>query len=167
MRKYILLLSTLLLLLPSCQRFSTWKEYNEEWLIAKRAEIKATSPYEVVEYASGIIVEKIHTGYGAVPKPYYDPDLEISSYVRVNYKGWLADGTLFDTGEEVNLVLSGTVQGWQDVLSTMPQGSLWKIYLPADKGYGAEGSKDAYGNFSVPPYSVMVFEIDLVEVHNF
>lgn len=167
MRKILILLSLVLLSLPSCQRFSTWKEYNEDWLVQKRAELKASSPYEVVELPSGIIIEKIHTGYGAVPKPYTDPDLEISSYVQVSYEGWLADGTQFDTGSEVNFVLGSTVTGWQEVLSTMPQGSIWKIYLPSEKGYGADGSKDAYGNFSVPPYSVTVFEINLVEVYNF
>jgi FKBP-type peptidyl-prolyl cis-trans isomerase len=48
----------------------------------------------------------------------------------------------------------------------MPQGSHWKIYIPSHKAYGKTGSKGLYDNFSVPPYSSLIFDIELVDVVN-
>lgn len=167
--KKILFLSFLLLMLVGCdERFMSWKEYNEEWIIEQRDKLGVdTNVVEVEILPSGILIEKYHTGYGAIPKPSIDPVLGVSSVVKVKYTGWLVDGTRFDYSEKaVAFYLSDVVKGWQEAMSKMPQGSHWKIYIPSEKAYGKTGSKGLYGNFSVPPYSSLIFDIELVDVVN-
>ena len=157
-----------LLLFASCdERFVSWKEYNEEWIIAQKDKLGVdTNVVEVEILPSGILIEKYHTGYGAIPKPSVDPIYGISSVVEVKYRGWLVDGTCFDYSESASFYLYEVIPGWQDVMSKMPQGSYWRVYIPYEKGYGSIGSKGLYGNFNIPPYSTLIFDIDLKEVVN-
>ena len=156
-------------MLVACdERFMSWKEYNEEWIIAQRNKLgEDTNVVEIEVLSSGILIEKYHTGYGAVPKPTIDPVVGVSSIVKVKYTGWLVDGTCFDSSDEASFYLSDVVSGWQEALALMPQGSHWRIYIPHNKAYGKTGSKGAYANFSVPPYSTLIFDIDLIDVKNF
>lgn len=170
MKKMWCFLFAVVLFLPGCEEFSTWKELNEEWIAEKRNTL-GTGDDEIIEkkiLPSGVLVEVYHNGYGAIPKPSVDPDSgKPNSQVVVTYKGWLIDGTEFNDAEKVTLSLSETVQGWQDALGQMRQGSHWKIYIPYRLGYGKDGSKKSgSGNFIVPPYSTLIFEIDLIDVYN-
>ena len=152
MRK-ILFLSIIVLLFTSCdEKFMSWKEYNETWILEQRNKLGADSNVVETEILpSGILIEKYHTGYGAVPKPSVDPVLGVSSGVKVRYTGWLVDGTRFDYNDNASFYLSQVISGWQEAMSKMPQGSHWRIYIPYDKAYGSLGSKGAYNNFSEPP----------------
>ena len=133
----------------SCdERFVSWKEYNEDWIIEQKSKLGVDTN-------------------GAIPKPSVDPVVGFSSLVKVKYTGWLVDGTCFDYSEGSSFYLSDVVSGWREALSLMPQGSHWRIYVPYSKGYGEIGSKGLRGNFSVPPYSTLIFDIDLIEVKNF
>ncbi len=167
--KKILFLFFVVFVFVSCdERFMSWKEYNEEWIVDQRDKLGLdTNVVEIEILPSGVLIEKYHTGYGAIPKPSIDPDLEVSSAVKVKYTGWLVDGTRFDSSELSSFYLSGVIEGWQEALAKMPQGSYWRIYIPHEKAYGEEGSKGAYSNFSVPPYSTLIFDIDLIEVLNY
>ena len=167
--KKIFFFFLLLFTMYSCdERFVSWKDYNEEWLIAQRANLgKDTNVVEVEILSSGVLIEKYHTGYGAIPKPSVDPSVGISSAVQVKYRGWLVDGTVFDFSEKATFYLSDVIPGWQEAMSKMPQGSHWRVYIPYYKGYGETGSKGLYGNFSIPPYSTLIFDIDLIEVVNY
>lgn len=172
--KRILYISTfLLLLLSGCdEKFMTWKELNEQWIVDRKQTLgqPAEGEDEIIEtmiLPSGVLVEVFHNGYGPVPKPSNDPFHNTSSYVTVTYKGWLIDGTQFNDAENTGMYLGSTIPGWQDALGRMKQGSHWRIYIPADQGYGKEGSKGYFDNFSVPPYSTLIFDIDLVNVLNF
>lgn len=167
--KKILFLFFVVFLFVSCdERFMSWKEYNEDWIVEQKDKLGVdTNVVDVEVLPSGILIEKYHTGYGAIPKPSVDPIMGVSSAVKVKYTGWLVDGTRFDYSEEASFYLSDVVSGWQEVLSKMPQGSHWKIYIPYDKAYGETGSKGSYGNFSIPPYSTLIFEIRLIDVVNY
>lgn len=164
------LLLIVVLLFSGCDDFATWQELNEEW-IAQKQNTLGEGDDEIIEVRrlpSGVLIEVYHNGYGAIPKPSVDPDSnESNSKVLVTYKGWLIDGTMFNDAEEVTLSLSSTVKGWQEALSQMRQGSHWKIYIPAELGYGEEGSQNASTeNFIVPPHSTLIFDIDLIDVYN-
>ena len=95
--------------------------------------------------------------------------------VVVNYSGRLMpsatypDGFKFDssyTGElnpsfnvPVGMPLSGTVPGFYTAIQHMVDGDIWKVYIPYVLGYGAAGSS------SIPGYSTLVFDINLVSFH--
>lgn len=167
--KKILFLLLVVLAFTSCdERFMSWKEYNEEWLVAQRDKLgNDTNVIETQILPSGVLIEKYHTGYGAIPKPSVDPVTQVSSVVVVKYTGWLVDGTRFDYNDKASFYLHQVISGWREAMSIMPQGSHWRVYIPSNKAYGESGSKGSYENFSVPPHSTLIFDIELIDVKNF
>lgn len=82
---------------------------------------------------------------------------------QVHYKGTLIDGTEFDAspaGETVTVDLQ-VVPGFREALTTMPVGAKWKLFLPADLGYGERRASADIG-----PNSVLVFELELVSIQD-
>lgn len=82
--------------------------------------------------------------------------------VKVHYHGTLLDGTVFDSsvqrGEPASFGVTQVIPGWIEALQLMPVGSKWTIYVPENLAYGARQA----GN--IPPYSTLVFEIELLEI---
>ena len=58
--------------------------------------------------------------------------------VSVNYRGTLLDGTEFDSsykrGQPASFGVSQVIPGWTKALESMPVGSKWKLFIPADAG---------------------------------
>jgi FKBP-type peptidyl-prolyl cis-trans isomerase FklB len=83
--------------------------------------------------------------------------------VVVHYVGTLIDGTEFDNsvkrGEPAQFPLGGVIKGWTEILQLMTVGSKWKVYIPSELGYGERGAGG-----SIPPFSTLIFEIDLKEI---
>jgi FKBP-type peptidyl-prolyl cis-trans isomerase FklB len=83
--------------------------------------------------------------------------------VVVHYVGTLIDGKEFDNsikrGEPAQFPLGGVIKGWTEILQLMTVGSKWKVYIPSELGYGERGAGG-----SIPPYSTLIFEIDLKEI---
>lgn len=82
--------------------------------------------------------------------------------VRVNYEGTLIDGTVFDSsfqsGQPAVFTVGDVVPGWTEALQQMQVGDEWIVYLPPSLGYGEQGRP------GIPPNSVMIFRIGLLEV---
>lgn len=104
--------------------------------------------------ASGLQYKVITEGTGVMPKP--------EDIVKVHYKGTLIDGTEFDSSYKRNAPASfpvnGVIKGWTEALTLMKAGSKWEIYVPAELAYGEMGRP------SIPPNSVLIFEVELLEV---
>ncbi|MGM9805968.1 MAG: FKBP-type peptidyl-prolyl cis-trans isomerase [Candidatus Aphodosoma sp.] len=167
---YTFLLSFLLLAMDGCKEgFGTWKQLNERWIEEKRSTLGTGDPdiKETRILPSGVMIEVFHNGFGPIPKPTVDPSTEMSSTVVVTYRGYLVDGTKFNDAANYSMQLSDAISGWREALSQMRQGSSWRIYIPYSEGYDKDGSQDAYGNFVVPPYSTLIFDIDLIDVTNY
>ena len=109
----------------------------------------------VVALPSGLQYTVLKEGAG--PKPTLD------DVVEARYRGTHVDGTEFDGtepgGEPASFPLRGVVPGWQEALPLMKVGSKWRIWLPAELGYGDAGSPPA-----IEPNEVLVFEIELVGI---
>ncbi|HEY0676377.1 MAG TPA: FKBP-type peptidyl-prolyl cis-trans isomerase, partial [Immundisolibacter sp.] len=103
----------------------------------------------------GLLYEVLTAGSGAKPKA--------TDTVKVNYKGTLPDGTEFDSsykrGEPVSFQVNQIIPGWQEALVMMPKGAKWKVVLPPELGYGAQGAGRAIG-----PNQTLVFEIELLDI---
>ena len=84
-------------------------------------------------------------------------------HVRVHYTGKLVDGTVFDSsvqrGEPAEFPVSGVIAGWIEALTLMPVGSKWVLTIPHNLAYGERGA-----GASIPPYSTLVFEVELLEI---
>lgn len=168
--KKIIYIAVVLLFCACETNFPTWEAYNTDWL--KQNETKLGFDPEVIDHfilPSGVQCEVYHNGYGAVPKPSIDPVTGVSSLIEIKYVGSLPDNVVFDKTDSTTafLYLSDCIPGWQQALGKMKQGSHWKIYIPSTEGYGTFGSKDAYGNYVIPPHSTLIFDIELVDVVNY
>lgn len=174
--KKIFYFALLAIVTVSCSSdFQTWKELNEDWLLQKESKLGLNDAGEKDAYildsgvlTDGVQYEIFHVGYGATPKPSVNPsNRKPNSQVKVKYTGWTVDGVQFETNKGVWLPLSNVIQGWQSALSHMPAGSHWKVYIPWQLAYGEKGSQSSRGNYLIPPYSTLVFDIELLEVINY
>lgn len=80
--------------------------------------------------------------------------------VRCIYKGAFPNGEVFDTsaGEEVLLSTYNVVPGLAEAFRTFPVGTRCTLYIPWQLGYGA------FGKGEIPPYAVLVYELEIIEV---
>jgi FKBP-type peptidyl-prolyl cis-trans isomerase FkpA/FKBP-type peptidyl-prolyl cis-trans isomerase FklB len=115
---------------------------------AKKPGVQAT--------ASGLQYQVITEGKGAKPKP--------GDVVRVHYKGSLLDGKEFDSsytrGQPVVFPIDQVVPGWQEGLQLMPVGSKYKLWIPANLGYGEKGTPGG----PIGPNSTLVFDLELIDI---
>jgi len=104
---------------------------------------------------TGIQYEVIKMGTGEKPTA--------ESTVKVHYTGTLIDGTEFDSSVEndvpAEFPLSSVIPGWTEAVQLMPVGSKFKIWLPAEMAYGANGAGE-----SIKPFSTLIFEVELLEI---
>ena len=81
------------------------------------------------------------------------------------YEGTLIDGTLFDSsikrGQPATFGVSQVIPGWVEALQLMPEGAKWKLYIPSELAYGAQGAGEM-----IPPHSTLIFEVELLKVLN-
>lgn len=75
----------------------------------------------------------------------------------INYKGTLPNGTVFDEGQQAVLPLSEVVPGFTKALEQMQRGGKYKVHIPAELGYGAQGAGP------IPPNTDLDFEIELLD----
>jgi FKBP-type peptidyl-prolyl cis-trans isomerase FkpA len=108
-----------------------------------------------VKTESGLVKRVITEGSGASP--------EANDMVKVNYKGTLRDGTVFDSsekhGEPAQFRLGGVIPCWTEALQTMKVGEKAHITCPADLAYGDRGFPG-----SIPPGSTLAFDVELLEI---
>lgn len=125
------------------------KEAGEKFLAenAKRPEVKTTP--------SGLQYEIIEATIGQKPKA--------TDKVKVHYEGTLTDGTVFDSsykrGEPITFGLNQVIKGWTEGLQLMSIGSKYKLYIPYQLGYGAQGAGAA-----IPPYAALIFTVELLGI---
>lgn len=104
----------------------------------------------VVTLESGLQIETIVEGTGKQPGDGAD--------VKVNYKGSLIDGTVFDENEGITFNLNRVVPGFKEGLMNMKEGGKAIITMPSDLAYGDQSRP------SIPGGSTLQFELELIEV---
>ncbi len=95
----------------------------------------------------------LEEGAGDVPKP--------EDLVEIGYKGLLADGTVFDQSDKAPFPASGTIPGFSEALQRMRVGGRYRVWIPADQGYGERGSPPV-----IPPDSLLIFDVSLLSINN-
>ena len=110
----------------------------------------------VVTLPSGLQYEVINEGNtGTYAKA--------TDQVQCHYEGTLIDGTLFDSsikrGQPATFGVNQVIPGWVEALQLMPEGAKWKLYIPSDLAYGAQGAGEM-----IPPHSTLVFEVELQKI---
>ena len=105
---------------------------------------------------SGLKYTDLKVGDGRSPK--------IGQTVRVNYTGWLQNGTEFDSsakhGGPAEFALGpGLIPGWNEALQTMKVGGKRRIITPPNLAYGKMGQPP-----KIPSDATLTFEIELLGV---
>lgn len=104
---------------------------------------------------SGIQYQIIKEGNGIKPT--------LVDTVTVHYKGSLLDGREFDSSYErqqpATFPLNKVIPGWSESVMLMNEGAIYRVWIPADLGYGERGAGE-----DIPPYSTLIFEIELIKV---
>jgi len=111
---------------------------------------------EVKETESGLQYEVLQPGKaGEKPTP--------GDRVTVHYEGRLMDGNVFDSsyerGKPATFGLTQVISGWTEGLQLMDVGSKYRLYIPYDLAYGAQGRPP-----QIPPYSMLIFEVELLGI---
>ncbi len=113
---------------------------------AKNKNVKTTK--------SGLQYEVLTLGAGAKPQK--------ESIVLMNYKAYLVDGKVFDDTyarkEPAHLSMINIVDGLQEGLMLMNEGSKYKLVIPSELAYGNADMQE------IPGGSTVVFEVELMKV---
>jgi len=124
--------------------------------------------YEISD--EGLYYEIIEPGDGELAQP--------GQTVKVAYKGYVLDGTVFDTSIEeeakaagvynpnrqyepygFTLVTGSVIQGWHIGVAKLAEGGKAKLIIPSRLAYGPQSRGPV-----IKPNSVLVFDVELVEI---
>lgn len=123
-------------------------EQNEADIVA----YIAANDLDAIRSESGLYYVIDELGEGTQPNA--------SSDVTVAYKGYFLDGSVFDQSDASGLTfpLSGVIAGWTEGIAYFKEGGSGMLLIPAQLGYGTSGRG------SIPGGSVLLFDINLIEV---
>ena len=122
---------------------------------AEKAMADLVTGFERTE--SGLFYRLDSVGTG--PKP------NKGQQVQVHYTGMLPDGTVFDSsvqrGTPIGIAIGGgqVIEGWDEGIQMLNEGSKARFVIPAHLGYGARGAGGV-----IPPNATLVFDVELVRV---
>lgn len=125
------------------------KQLSDEFLAKnkERQGVKTTG--------TGLQYEVLKEGKGKKPT--------VKDKVTVHYTGTLITGQKFDSshdrGQPAEFALNGIIKGWQEALQLMPEGTVARLYIPPELGYGPQAQP------GIPPNSVLVFDVELIKIN--
>lgn len=109
----------------------------------------------VIVTESGIQYEVLKEGEGEKATP--------EDTVKVEYAGWLIDGSEFDSsakhGEPAVFQVGQVIPGWSEALQLMNPGTKLRLAIPSELAYGERGAAPL-----IEPHSVLVFEVELLSI---
>lgn len=144
-----------------CNRyFQSMQQKAEEKRQAQISENKAKGADFMAENAkadgvetleSGLQIQHLVKGTGKTPAA--------GETVKVNYKGTLIDGTVFDENEGIDFPVNGVVAGFKEGLMNMKEGGSAILTMPSNLAYGDRGA-----GANIPGGATLQFEVTLLEV---
>ena len=160
------------------EEYANWQERNEKyfatledslnrdaanWLKIKKYSLDTSVTGKPSDYIYAKVIER-----GQEPgSPLFTDSVRVSYQGRLlpsaSYpSGYVFDGNVYGkysskTNSTTKFVVSGLTDGFATAVQHMHRGDYWRIYVPSDLGYGA------YGTTGIPGYSVLVFDLTLID----
>jgi FKBP-type peptidyl-prolyl cis-trans isomerase len=143
MQKIYLMAIFALLWTASCKKKASEEEQIQAFIAKKGWQMQKTS--------EGLYYRIDSTGSGGSPT--------VNQLVRVRYKGYLLDESVFDQSMEygIQIGLQNVIQGWQIGIPKFQKGGGGVLIMPSSLGYGASGQG------SIPGEAPLVFDVNLVD----
>jgi len=110
----------------------------------------------IVTMKSGLKYRDVKVGRGA--------EARATMRVTVHYRGWLDNGTVFDSSRSRNEPFSFSlgngevIRGWDEGVAGMRVGGVRELTVPPSLGYGDQEMG------KIPPNSTLHFEVELLQV---
>lgn len=132
------------------------KKYNEKSIQEGKDFLAKNKEQDgVIELESGLQYKIITSGNGKTPS--------ITNRVKCHYTGMLINGYVFDSsvqrGQPAQFNVNQVIAGWTEALQLMKEGDKWRLFIPSNLAYGAQGAGNA-----IPPYATLIFDVELIEV---
>jgi FKBP-type peptidyl-prolyl cis-trans isomerase FklB len=152
----IVLLLLGMVVLNSCKQdnWLDWKTQNELWLAenAKKEGVKTTH--------TGLQYKCIYPGINES-----SGHVDDAKIVTINYSGKLITGYEFDANSNYDGHVSSFVPGFNEGLKLMKEFGVYELYIPYELAYGIEGSGTEGTSSHIPPYSTLIFRVELLDVY--
>ena len=148
MRKLTLLLILAISFL-SCNKEDTTNAEADDVVIQ---EYLTENSIEAIKHESGLYYLITQQGSGNNPT--------ISSKITIKYRGYFTDNSVFDESwnSPATFYLTNLIRGWQIGIPLLKPGGKCTLFIPSNLAYGSNG------NGSVPGNTVIIFDIELIEV---
>ena len=151
------------------QDIVTKEEFAEEQANyqTQMEEVRQQEPELIANYVKENNIKAQPTADGLyiiVKKAGKGTKVAVGRQVAMHYTGRLLDGTVFDSSigkEPLSYVVGqmGLIRGWEEGVMGQPEGSQLQLIIPSAMGYGSQGAGQ-----QIPPYSPLVFNIEIVSV---
>ena len=152
LKKGIILISVLMISLFSCtDKVEKYAEINDQEI----RDYLEENGLDAIKHESGLYYIIHNEGTGENPV--------VFSNITFKFTAWLLDGTQFDQtpgDDPKRLPLYGLIEGWQIGVPLIKEGGTITLYIPSRLGYGSQDRPNT------PPYSALIYEIELIEVEN-
>jgi FKBP-type peptidyl-prolyl cis-trans isomerase len=122
-----------------------------------------TKGKDTIKTASGMKYIIVSKGDGK--KAYNNAKITVEYSVFLAYQFQLLATTFMSGGDPVEMVLSQSsiIQGLYEGIMLMQEGDQFRIIIPYKLGYGSDYGP-TYSTATVPPYSDLIYDVELVKV---
>jgi len=145
--KHVFLISILLTVCYSCQK-------EDQATIDENRILSYIEANSLDATATGTGLHYVISEQGTGQQPL------ASSTVKVAYKGYYTDGSVFDQSDNtgISFSLAQVIAGWTEGIPFFKEGGKGVLLIPSALGYGSQGSGGIPGN------AVLIFDVHLIEV---
>ena len=112
---------------------------------------------DFIKTKSGLKYAIIKEGTGKIPKK--------NSIVQVHYSGYFKNGKMFDSSVkrdqpiEFPVGIEAVINGWDEALQLLKEGTKARLIIPAKLAYGSLGNPP-----TIPPNKKLIFDVELLKV---
>ena len=144
-----------LLALASCKHndWLDWKAQNEVWLQenAKKEGVKTTH--------TGLQYKCLAEGLDNTPH------IDDAKQITIKYSGKLITGYEFDKNDNYTDYVYVFVPGFVEGLKLMKEFGVYEFYIPHELAYGVKGNGTEGTMSHIPPYSTLIFRVEILDVN--